>query len=267
MNISIQDALPLLRCPESNSPLSIDGDFLVSDAGTRYPVRDGIIDLVKEDRQDRNKIVETGYNINSLKYHFFVLNPPWLTFIWGIGFLMTPLYMFKQLEIPTGWVLDAPCGSGIFSAPIYKSNPCAKFVAIDYSMEMLKAAKYRARKKGIDNVIFIRADIADLPFVENVFAGALSFAGFHAFPDPAAAGLEIGRVLQNGSPFLMTAACRGIRRISDYIIDKYMIPKGYFSHGLTVEKYVSFLENADIKRLLVNMAGAFMIAKGYKISE
>ena len=180
---------------------------------------------------------------------------------------MTPLYMFKLLEVPIGWILDAPCGSGIFSLPIYKSNPCAKFVAIDYSIEMLKAAKSRAEKKGVDNVIFIRADVDNLPFIENIFAGALSFAGFHAFPDPSAAGLEIGRVLQNNSPLLMTAACRGIRRISDYMIDRYLIPNGYFSNGLTVEKYTSFLEEAGIKQLQVNMAGAMMVAKGYKISK
>ena len=268
MNITVQDALPLLQCPESKSALHIEGDFLVNEVGARYPIREGIIDLVKEDKQDQNQIVETGYNkLESLKYHLFVLNPPWLTFLWGFGFLKTPMYMLKLLEVPTGWVLDVPCGSGIFSMPIYKSNPRTKFIAIDYSIEMLKSAKLRAKKKGIDNVVFIRADVADLPFIENTIAGALSFAGFHAFPDPLAAGLEIGRVLQNDSPILMTAACRGIRCISDYMIDKYLIPNGYFSNGLTVEKYSSFLEDAGIKKLQVNMAGAFMIAKGYKTSK
>ena len=61
MNISIQDALPILRCPESNSTLYIQGDFLVNDVGARYPIREGIIDLVKEDRQDQNQIVEASY--------------------------------------------------------------------------------------------------------------------------------------------------------------------------------------------------------------
>lgn len=107
---------------------------------------------------------------------------------------MTLFYMFRLLGKPTGWILDIPCGSGIFSIPVYKSNPRAKFIAVYYFMEMLKTAKYKTEKKGVDNVIFIRADVANLPFAESIFDGAISFAGFHAFPEPSTAGLEIGRV-------------------------------------------------------------------------
>ncbi len=265
MKITINDVLPFLRCPKTNATLNLKGDALVTDEGVRYPIKDGIIDLVSDDSGEQNQAVETGYNtLKSLKYHFFILNPPWIVFLWGIGCLMTPLYMFKFLELPVGWVLDVPCGSGIFSAPIYKSNPCTKFVAIDYSIEMLKSAQTRTKKKGINNVIFIRADVAKLPFSDSSFSGALSFAGFHAFPDPAAAGLEIGRVLEENSPLLVTAACKGVRRISDYMIDRYLIPNGYFSHGLPAYQYQGFLDNGGIKKLQVNMAGAMMVAKGYK---
>lgn len=265
MTLKINDVLPLLRCPESHSELNIQNDTLLTAEGIRYQIQDGIIDLVKKNDQEKNSDIEEGYNrLKSFKYHLAVANPLYLAFVWGIGFLMTPLYMFKMLELPAGWVLDVPCGSGIFSNPIYRSNPCAKFIAIDYSMEMLKSAKSRAEKKGIKNVVFIRADVADLPLSDKIIDGAISFAGFHAFPDPLTAGVEIGRVLKSDSPILMTTACSGIRRLSDYMIDKYLIPNGYFSNSLTVNNYTFFLENAGIKNLQVYMAGAMMIAKGYK---
>lgn len=63
----------------------------------------------------------------------------------------------------------------------------------------------------------------------------------------------------------MTAVCRGIRHISDYMIDRFMIPNGYFSNSLTVNQYASFLTKAGIKKLQVTMAGAIMVAKGYKV--
>ena len=266
MKISTKQVLPLLRCPESHSALYLEDNFLVNDTGVRYPIQEGIIDLVKQNNQKQNKLIEAGYNnLKSMRYNLLILNPLYLSVLWGFGSLMTPFYMLRSLEAPTGWILDIPCGSGIFSTFIYKSNPHAKFIAVDYSMEMLKSAQSRAKKKGIDNVIFIRADVANLPFAKHIFAGAFSFAGFHAFPDPSTAGQEMGRVLQNDSPLLMTAVCRGIRHISDYMIDRYMIPRGYFSNSLTASKYTSFLTKAGIRKLQVTMAGAIMIAKGYKI--
>lgn len=268
MKLTIKDVLPLLRCPESHAELNIQENTLVTDEGIRYQIQDGIINLVKKNDQEKNRDIEEGYNrLKSCKYNLAVANPLYLAFVWGIGFVMTPLYMFKMLELPAGWILDVPCGNGFFSNPIYKTNPCAKFIAIDYSMEMLKSAKSRAEKKRIDNVVFIRADAADLPFRDKTFNGGISFAGFHAFPDPLTAGVEIGRSLQKDAPLLMTAACSGIRRLSDYMIDKYLIPNGYFSNSLTMNNYTFFLDNAGIKNLQVNMAGAIMVAKGYKKTD
>lgn len=43
----IDDALlGVVRCPVTKQPLRRDGDWLVTDAGTRYPVVDGLAVLV-----------------------------------------------------------------------------------------------------------------------------------------------------------------------------------------------------------------------------
>ncbi|MFO7557347.1 MAG: methyltransferase domain-containing protein [Desulfobacterales bacterium] len=239
----------------------------MNDKGRGYPVQDGIIDLVDHDREGCDPKMEAGYDaVGGLKYDLWIRNPLIMGFIWGIGVLKVPFLIRKFLEIPAGWILDIPAGTGVFSISIYRSFPRARFVAVDFSTGMLQAARERMRKKNIDNVIFIRADVANLPFADRTFSGAVSLAGFHAFPDPTAAGIEIGRSLKPEAPLLMTAACSGERTISDFMIDRFMLPRGYFSHGLPAVRYQEFLEKGGIRDLQVRMAGAIAVVKGRKSS-
>jgi SAM-dependent methyltransferase len=267
MKISIEDLLPLLRCPKTHASLDYQQGALVTGEGLRYPVQDGIIDLVDRGHEGCDPKMEAGYDdVGGLKYDLWIKNPLIMGFIWGLGVLKAPVLIRGFLEIPAGWILDIPCGTGVFSISIYKAFPDARFVAADYSTGMLRAAMERMRKNKIDNVIFVRADVANLPFADGMFAGAVSLAGFHAFPDPAAAGVEIGRALQPGAPLLMTVACSGVRKISDMMINRYMLPRGYFSHGLPPERYREFLEMGQIRDLQVRMAGAIAVAKGRRAS-
>jgi len=265
MKISTEEIMPFLRCPRTHSPLRHQKGALTNDEGRRYLVQDGIIDLVDRDSEGCDPKMEAGYDdVGGLKYDLWIKNPLIMTFIWGLGVLKAPLAIRNFLEIPAGWILDIPCGTGTFSISIYRSFPNARFVAVDYSTGMLRAARRRMRKNNIDNVIFIRADVANLPFADGTFAGAVSLAGFHAFPDPSAAGIEIGRLLKPGAPLLMTAACSGVRKISDFMIDRFMLPRGYFSHGLPAIRYQEFLEKGGLEDLQVRMAGAIAVAKGRK---
>ena len=142
-------------------------------------------------------------------------------------YVMTLFKMKKLLEIPGGWILDVPCGTGIFSTSVYKSNPASKFIAMDYSMGMLQAAQKKTRSKNIRNVIFIRADVGNIPLKDNSVDGSFSMAGFHAFPEPDKAAFEIGRVLKKKAPFTMTVACV----ITSYSIH-YTKLYEYFPHQL-----------------------------------
>lgn len=265
MKITTEDILPFLRCPMTHAPLGFKQGVLTNNEGIRYPVRDGIIDLVDQHREGCDSKMEAGYDdVGGFKYDLWIRNPVIMGFIWGLGVLKTPLVIRSFLEIPAGWILDIPCGTGVFSVSIYKTFPKARFVAVDYSTGMLRAARERMRKNGMDNVILIRADVANLPFADGAFSGAISLAGFHAFPDPAQAGIEIGRSLKPEAPLLMTVACSGVRKISDFMIDRFMLPRGYFSHGLPAVRYREFLEKGGIGNLAMRMAGAIAVFKGRK---
>jgi ubiquinone/menaquinone biosynthesis C-methylase UbiE len=123
-----------------------------------------------------------------------------MSFCWGLGVLKLPVLMRPGREIGRGPALDVPCGTGLFTARAYRRNPEARILAVDFSMGMLRAPRRRAARLGVDNAVFIRADVAKLPFADGCVDGCISMAGFHAFPDPAAAAVQIGRVLKPVRP-------------------------------------------------------------------
>lgn len=231
MPFTLDDALPYLRCPVSGAPLFRDGENLVTASGLRYPIRDGIADLTENAAEARPK---ADYDqIAGVKYNLWMSNPAAMAFTWGLGVLKAPL-------------LIAP------SAPW-----C-------YSLGMLRAARNRARKLGVRNAVFIRADVAKLPIADGVLDGCLSLAGFHAFPDPKAAACSIGRALKPGAQAMLTVACSGERKISDLMIEHVMKPGRYFTHGLSADTYRGFLERAGLTQMHVQMAGALAVMRGVK---
>lgn len=268
MTLSLKEAARLFRCPVNKDILEPKEDCLISKSGLKYPVVDGIIDLLpEEEREDNNKNNSEYDTISGLLYNLWVMNPIIISLTWGIGALATLFKMKRLLEIPGGWILDVPCGTGIFSTSVYKSKPASNFIAMDYCMGMLQAARKKAESKNIRNVIFIRADVGNLPFKDNAVDGSFSMAGLHAFSDPDKAAFEIGRVLKKAAPFAMTVACAEQRTISDFMIQKFMIPKGFFKSALSPQAYQKILRNSGLKDLHAEMAGAIMVCNAKKLDQ
>lgn len=66
-------------------------------------------------------------------------------------------------------VLEAGCGVGAQTVILAQRSPQARFTCIDVSADSLEQARERARKAGVENVIFRQGDIFDLPFPEESF--------------------------------------------------------------------------------------------------
>ncbi len=261
MTFTLDDALPLLRCPVTGATLTRTDDALVTSDGRQYPIVDGIVDLTEEaQRYDRS--VSDYDAIAGLRYNFFLFNPFTMSFTWGPGVLRVPLLMKPAREITSGVVLDVPCGTGIFTARAYKKNRQTSILAVDFSMGMLRVAKRRAKRLGVNNAVFIRADVARLPIADGCLDGCISMAGFHAFPDPAAAASQIGRVLKRGATVTASVACSGERLISDFMIEKVMKPMGYFQQGLPESAYRQQFEQGGFNEVKSTMAGAVAIIRG-----
>ena len=77
----------------------------------------------------------------------------------------------------TGTILDLGSGSGRHLTKIKKGE----MVLVDFSPEMIKLAKAKAEKKKLPSNFHV-ADIAKLPFEDNLFDGAISISSLHCTP-------------------------------------------------------------------------------------
>jgi ubiquinone/menaquinone biosynthesis C-methylase UbiE len=106
-----------------------------------------------------------------------------------------------------GIVVDASCGSGLFTRRFLKTKAYKGVVALDYSDAMLRQAKQYMEDEnllGDADVCFVRADIARLPFPEGSLDGVHAGAAIHCWPDAKTGVAEIARVLKPGATFCGT---------------------------------------------------------------
>ncbi|KAK2388314.1 putative methyltransferase, chloroplastic [Trifolium repens] len=121
----------------------------------------------------------------------------------------------KEFELMKGFlkpvlggnIIDASCGSGLFSRLFAKSGLFSLVVALDYSENMLRQCyEFIQQEENFpkENFILVRADIARLPFVSSSVDAVHAGAAIHCWPSPSAAVAEISRVLRPGGVFVAT---------------------------------------------------------------
>jgi ubiquinone/menaquinone biosynthesis C-methylase UbiE len=149
--------------------------------------------------------------------------------VWNLDGAKSTAYLEKALAgIPdnfSGKLLEVPVGTGVLTMPIYATLPRADITCLDYSTDMMAAAKRRAP----GNIRFVQGDVGKLPFGDNTFDIVLSLNGFHAFPDKEAAYQETFRVLKPGGTFCGCFYIKGQNRRTDRFIEKMYVPKGFFT--------------------------------------
>ncbi|XP_026434186.1 uncharacterized methyltransferase At1g78140, chloroplastic-like [Papaver somniferum] len=131
-------------------------------------------------------------------------------FVWG-GFPGPDkeFEMAKKYLKPTlgGNIIDASCGSGLFSRRFAKSGLFSLVVALDFSENMLRqCSDFVTQEKSFptENLTLVRADISRLPFVSSSVDAVHAGAALHCWPSPSAAVAEISRVLRPGGVLVAT---------------------------------------------------------------
>ena len=135
----------------------------------------------------------------------------------------------------SGKLLEVPVGTGVLTMPVYRELPDAQITCLDYSADMMGAAKQKAEIAGIKNVTFLQGDVGALPFPDESFDIVLSLNGFHAFPDKEAAYRETYRVLKKGGAFCGCFYIQGGCKRTDWFINKLYVPKGFFTPPFETE--------------------------------
>ncbi|OQB09489.1 MAG: Ubiquinone/menaquinone biosynthesis C-methyltransferase UbiE [Deltaproteobacteria bacterium ADurb.Bin207] len=99
--------------------------------------------------------------------------------------------------IPRGLtVVDIGTGTGGLLPHLAEFSD--RIVGIDQSAQMLRRARDRARRLGLTNVEFHRADISKLPLPSNTFDVAFAVLVLHHAPKPLVAMREMARVVKPG---------------------------------------------------------------------
>jgi ubiquinone biosynthesis O-methyltransferase len=111
--------------------------------------------------------------------------------------------MFYSPEEVQGMaVLDAGCGTGIFSA-VFARNGAGRVVGIDISPGSLETARGLKEKFNLANVSFERQDMLQLPFADGTFDIVWAWGTVHHTTDPLRAISELARVLRPGGSIFL----------------------------------------------------------------
>ncbi|XP_027148369.1 uncharacterized methyltransferase At1g78140, chloroplastic [Coffea eugenioides] len=106
-----------------------------------------------------------------------------------------------------GTIVDASCGSGMFSRLFAKSGLFSLVVALDFSEAMLRqCSEFINQEENFpkEKIILVRADISRLPFASGTVDAVHAGAALHCWPSPSVAVAEISRVLRPGGMFVAT---------------------------------------------------------------
>ena len=109
-------------------------------------------------------------------------------------------HLVESLNIePGSEIIDLGCGTGILFDILRRLvGPNGTVTGVDFSIEMARKAH---RNFPFENVNVVDADVSNLPFRDNSFDFAISFAAFDNFSDKQKALMEIHRVLKEGARF------------------------------------------------------------------
>ena len=141
---------------------------------------------------DKKKFVQKMFDDISLQYDF-------LNHILSLG---TDIYwrkkFIKQLPLKRGvCLLDVACGTGDVGFEILTKVP-VKLICLDYSFNMIKLARNKAKAKQFDNILFLQGDGEKLPLKsESVDILTISY-GFRNLGHYENALKEFYRVLRPG---------------------------------------------------------------------
>ncbi|MAP95336.1 MAG: SAM-dependent methyltransferase [Ponticaulis sp.] len=115
------------------------------------------------------------------------------------------LEMTREYFTPESLVLEFGCGTGstaIAHAPFVKH-----IVASDISGEMIAIAERKAIAAQANNVLFVRADLTELPDREGEYDVVMGHSILHLVRDPQAVMSRVYRVLKPGGVFVSSTAC------------------------------------------------------------
>ena len=146
---------------------------------------------------------------------------------------------------PTGMMLDAGCGSLLFTARAYLDSE-RPILAFDQSLQMLRRARSRLVKLAgsvPERIFLLQADLSALPFRPASFRTALCMNVLHHFADAATLITGLKKLLVSGGHFYLTSLVKSNRLIGDRYLDA-LHRRGDFVRPRTAREMQSLLDDS-----------------------
>jgi ubiquinone/menaquinone biosynthesis C-methylase UbiE len=114
------------------------------------------------------------------------------------GPLVREVHALLRSQGENATILDAGCGTGLFSIGLARVEPGWRFTATDASQGMLAVARGQAARRGLDNIDWQRGDATALPFDDGSFDVVVAAGLMPCLNEPAQALAEFQRLLRRG---------------------------------------------------------------------
>ena len=188
-------------CPVTHQPLRLvhdAGEFLETADGHRYPVVDGIPELIAEDSRQLAEVHrdQEYYRTRAREYD---LGMDVLFRTFGADESAVRAQLIAPLRLSSGdRVLETGCGTGRDTAHLV--SQAGIVYATDLARAMIDVGQQRLQDAGVDleKVRLFVSDASSLPFPDNFFDAAYHFGGINLFPSVERGIVEMARVVKPG---------------------------------------------------------------------
>ena len=220
--------LDIMECPACHHPdLGIgtrrQPDLICEGCGERYPIVDGIPDMVPRKKAQQYRYYRTDTLLNLIAPIYNLTAPMMSLAVWQCSPLRYVDVAHKALGRSDGGAyLECPVGTGLLLGHIRAEHISGPLIGVDSSWKMLHQARERFESRGMgQRVTLLRADPEALPFRQGVIRSLQTVNGLHAFHDRLKALGEFDRVLEGGGYFAGSALVRGQNAVADALLATY----------------------------------------------
>lgn len=213
---------------------------VLEDGLTLRLVEDGLYSVIPVETEHH------AYDKTASFYDVLIGNGVYNRVVWGNWSSTYATYCSEALRSSSqGLVLDAGCGTLVFTADAYRRATSRPIVLLDRSLGMLRKAKARLSKggKGIpDHIILVQADMGALPFKAGSFETVLSWGTLHVFDTPVQVMRELEKVTSATGQMFLTSLVTG-RFLGDQYL-RALFKAGHVASPMTVGTLVAGMAEA-----------------------
>lgn len=177
---------------------------------------------------------------------------------WSIRIILENIkYILTSYSNVDGILLDAGCGNGQFTEMFVKNLNIKKVIGVDFSENMLKVAKERAREKGYeDRIGLVRADLENIGFGDEIFDVVYLFGVLEHLDNPQKVIEELVRVCKvNGVIILNVPRKWSLAHITFMLFGQNPRDWGTAKRSFKIwekARYYKFYTFGDVKRMVGN---------------